>query len=441
MNCSKFDDSIENRKVKKLADTVRHELLKYVEAQTDQVSDDIKTDLLVDCCLAHFELTPHQVCIPGAMLLTLSNMLRKNISKLSINDQDLVQEICSVRLKEWTTDEIKAAEEEDALYVMTLNTRFLLKEMQMTVCPTTMCPVPPRMSSLQLPPGQRFGPLVQPFVSDDTRFLVFEKVFTEISTDLQSTNFVGLQKELENELGKVAKPGSMNQNYTLAHRITAALQVLAECQSSDTKETELLDSLRHSLQARQMHRASLEQLAAGLRAVELAKQHHEEELQRAIKTMDDANKFSLTLDLPAPLRKVAEDHGTKLRLEAVSALIARRDEFARSDKGGLAHSLVVTYPLKRLVSKKVVVECGWLEKKDVSLMFSLKDGGVEITVLLRRSSTDSIVQKISLSEERLRVLRKADEGDIVELPSPEDRLLSFTTSKLVELLSDAAAGR
>lgn len=436
-----FGEGPEGREFKKIADYLKPEMAKYLNKQLRGVHDDINTQLLFAVCLAHYDSTPSKVLIPGSVLLSLSNALKKNITKLSINDQDMVAAICEI-IPEWSDDQIETAKENDNVEVMNIRSRFLLKEMTLTVCPSSQCPVPPQMSTETLEPGKIFGNLVRPFLGAEAEFSVFENVFKDIQVNLKSTTFRGLHKELGGEFLRVSKPGTPEANFGFAHRLTACLDRVEELMALDEKPEEIMNALRVLLASRQAHRDYCEQVDHGLRTASEAQKAHAVYVEQATKRFDDANKFSLTLSLPSPLVRAAKDCDLSLRLEPAKAAISRRLELGRSDAvRGMSYAPVVSHSLKRLVKKKVVLDCKQLRESEVRLTFILKDGGVNITVLQRRRSTETIVQKISLSEEKLRTLKKAEKGETVDLPSENQCLLRFSNAKLLELIADAATSR
>eukprot|EP00445_Apocalathium_hangoei_P021928 CAMPEP_0203894498 /NCGR_PEP_ID=MMETSP0359-20131031/37451_1 /ASSEMBLY_ACC=CAM_ASM_000338 /TAXON_ID=268821 /ORGANISM="Scrippsiella Hangoei, Strain SHTV-5" /LENGTH=1453 /DNA_ID=CAMNT_0050816805 /DNA_START=47 /DNA_END=4405 /DNA_ORIENTATION=+ len=439
-----FDDTnVEGRLLKRIGQRLKPILLKYCMDQMKDIADDIHTQLLFSVCRAHYDLKPKTVLLPSSVLLSLSNMLRKSITKLSINDHDVVAAICGDddnSIKEFSIQEVRNAKENDVLHVFRMESRFLLKDLRLTVCPSAGCPVPPATSTEPLMPGQNFGNLVKKFDPVEEQSSVFEEIFIEATCILQSTTFVSLKKEFEDELENVVKPGTASANIVLAHRLTTGLEKLAEFIELDTQEEELLDAFDAVLANRRNYCSYLNQLELGVRSVDKAKEKHDKCLEEAMRKYEGANKFSLTLQLPPTLLKVAQEEGVTLRLEGAADKIANREEFSRSEKvRGMSNNPVATHPLKKLLSKKVVIECLIpAEPKDVRVTFHLMNGGVDITILLRRKSTECVMKRISISEERLRTLKKAEEGETVGFPT-EEPLLKFSIAKLIELIADTAA--
>jgi len=441
-----FDETnLEGRLLKRIGQRLKPILLKYCMDQMKDIADDIHTQLLFSVCRAHYDLKPKTVLLPSSVLLSLSNMLRKSITKLSINDHDVVAAICGDEdnsIKEFSIQEVKNAKENDVLHVFRLDSRFMLEDLRLTLCPSAGCPVPPATSTELLMPGQKFGNLVKKFDPVEEQSRVFEEIFIEATRTLQSTTFVSLKKEFEHELQTIIKSSTACANIGVAHRLTTGLEILTEFIELDTQEEELLDAFDAVLANRWRYCSYLNQLELGVRSVNKAKEKHVECLEEAMRRYEGANKFSLTLQLPPKLLKVAQEEGLSLRLEGAADKIANREEFSRSEKvRGMSNNPVATHPLKKLLSKKVVIECLIpAEPKDVRVTFHLMNGGVDITILLRRKSTECIMKRISISEERLRTLKKAEEGETVGVPT-EEPLLKFSIAKLIELIADTAAGR
>lgn len=425
-------------KVVALIQKIRDELLRYVLDQVRTVSEHSSTPLVVDVCLSHFDMKRHTVMLSSAACMHLSVMLKKYTSKLSINDQDPVAKLCKT-IKDWSPSEIKEAREENNFHVFQINTRFLFTEGKLVICNSSKCAVPPRMSSVTLAEGESFGELVETLQLDDTRFLVFENVFIA-AKDFTSKRLRDLKVELENELSTV-----QGQDFGIAHKLSICLEKIQELLALRADSDELIEPMKACLDARRAYLAYLTDLETGLNQVERAQARHRRELAQVTKEMERISEFSLSLRIPKKLSEAAERSGKPLRIATAQATISRLQEFGRSTAvKNLSYSPMVTHSLKHLKNIRVVVSHNIdksCKERDIYLNFHLSNGGVEITVLVRRNGGDRIIEQVGLVEERLRDLRKADDDATEKLGATVPFLVEFNSSQLVKLLADAAAGR
>jgi len=430
-----------DRLLRKYMTSVRNTLLTYLKGQINKVLlDNTRSLMLLDVGLSHFDLKPHMVMLTTTACMQLSNMLARNITKLSINDQDPVAELCK-QIPLWEPHQIEAAERQDKLHVFQIKTRFLFDEKKMVICDSSNCPVPPRMSSVVLDPDLQFGDLVKPLMEGDTRFKLLETVLVESKSDFQSvTSLKALKAELEKELSTMT-------NYSVSHQLTISLERIQELITLDAGVDDILTPIKCCLDARKKHLGYLRDLEKGLRSVKKAQRAHARALQEAEEMQAAINNFTRVLKPPKRLKEAADQCNKQLRLEVVHETVTRFEEFGRSPAiKDLSFSPIITYTLKKLTKQKVVVsQSPQLDKQEVKISFLLANGGAEITVLVKRNGSDKILKQFALTEDKLRSLRKADEDATLELPegapATGDMLVTFNRAKLADLLFDAAAGR
>merc|ERR1740121_234413 len=268
-----------------------------------------------------------------------------------------------------------------------------------------------------------------------------------IKKPLVSSEFKSLLAEFHAIREDAEKPGSANHDFSLVAKIYDCVERLEELIRMDSKPQEMLRCIIRNIEDRKTQHDYLEKVSQGLSNIHKAMRKHQKSVADAEWRLGKALTFSLTLKPNEKLGQIAEECQKELRFDAANKVITKTSEFGRSQEQiqDLSYWPCVSHKLPLLLRRKAVLQDGtqkWLLdlQSDVRLTFLVRDGGVAITVLLKRKGVESIVRVINLSEETLRDLRKQDIDD-TELMPPDKPLLKFASSQLCDIVSDAAAGR
>jgi len=440
MIADNFDSTTEGKLLKRTAKDVKNELIAFLIAQMHDATDDIQTSLLFSVLKSQYQIKTKSVQLRASVLMQLSNMFKKNMNKLSINDHDLVAEACRP-IKAWTDEEIEQEEQRELYHTFMIDSRFLIKETRLSICPSSFCPVPPSLSTEMLSIKQQFGVLVRSFrpVEEHTRLL--EECLVQVTCELKAETFDKLRKEFAEEIAEQIRPG---RDIILANKLMQAQEKIQELKELDLREEELFESLEKVMANRKEYSAYLSQMYYGMRQVEAMKRRHEKDVQQALASYEAANRFQLTLQLPSPLIEAAKDLGVQLHLESAAERIQSREEFVRNaNVWHHKNDPVMTYPMKKLLSRKVVVrfadaDASKLDARELRVTFHLRGDGVDVSLLLKRHTTESVLQKFHIAEASLRNLQKSDEKATIGFPE-ETPVLVFSQTKLVEMLGEIAA--
>jgi len=437
----------DNQAVDNIRRQLKPELLTSIADSLIGVVDDTDTQLTVDLYISHFDRTRHYVSMRTPTLMKLSNLLRRNLSKLRLNENDAVDRLCE-KIGEWTAEEIQAAEKNEHMHNFIMNTRFLLKESNVVICSASRCPVPPRLSA-HLHSSEEDSMLVAQFTGDPgTKYSggqLLEELLYELGP-IRGTTFDDLTEELKKMLNECE--GKSPPDYTMAHRLSQGISTIAELKKLEATPTDLLEWMVSCLADRDRHSIYLEQVHNGIESIDMKCREFYSDLEEAKQELRQALHFSRTLHLPQQMVKQGRAQGVRLKLDVVAGRTDDGEDFGRKKVQGCSYAPMVTESLVHLKKEHIITKVSpWLDHMDqagthVHFTFALMNNGLDMTVTVSRTKgwkvIKSNVKQLRISEEKFRELRRAQEGAVVELPEEGEPLVVFASSKLVMMLAKIA---
>jgi len=426
-----------------IAKGVKSEFLKWIMDTTAAagLSAHMKRDtqVIIDVYTAHFDRTPHHVSFPTSILMNLTNLLREYASTLRLNEDDAVCHLCNL-IGAFSAEEISQAQADEGIHNFVMNTRFLFKEKIVTICTTSQCPVPPRLSAIGVNQAQS-ATLVATFTGDDNPHRLLEDLLRDIDSLQSSATFDELKAELEKMLAQ--SMGSKTQpNYNLAHQISEVLTHIEEVRIVKGTDA-LMEEMVRSIMLRDRHRHYLEMVQTGIESIRQAKQRHAALLKEAESEIAWATAISQSFQLPKKLTQAA---GSTALSFATAAQRLQKQGGGRTAIMGLSYGPTMTYTLHKLKKDHVVVGCPGLEQVEqhVQLTFYVLDDGLDITVSVRKRhngrTVQNTVKQLKVSEAKLRELGYCEAGATTDMPIGGQAKLVFECSNFVALVKGLARG-
>jgi len=421
--------------------TLKPELLHYLVEQATW-PDDTNTMLTVDVYITHFDRQKHFVTMPTSVLLKLSNMLKLNENKLRLTEHDAVEQICH-KIGDWDPDVIKEAEKNEKLHNFVMNARFLFEDQNMTICRTSKCPVPPKLSASAVRGGDDEGPMVvdtyQPESADNPR-RTLEELFRDLEP-LESTDFNEMKTEFEELMKKYSS--KTPPNYDMTHRLAAGLRKIDELRNIEAHTSDVLQFMADSLGARDRHRLYLSQVEVGATQIQKVKEQYYTDFNLAIRELKAATEFSTDLVLSTKLLAGCAAGGITPKMQTIALSMQKFSSFDRKAMpAGTSFTPTVTLPLSRLKKDKVVVEIlDPLTSLQKGMQFTLSvtdDGGCEIAVASTVGKSMSVLKRLTITSEKLQDLKRAEAGEKTQLGEPP--VLVCICSNLVNLITKLSTG-
>jgi len=431
-----------------MAKVLRMELLKFMIDQVNGVTDDTDTQLTIDLYLSHFDRTPHVVSMDSPTLMRLSNMLSTNLSKLRLNQQDPVERLCT-NIGTWTEDDIQAAEKEPSTHNFLMNTRFIFQDKDVVICNSSRCPVPPRLSAAfagGAGAGESESRLVATFAGDsNSKFsggAFLQELLCEIPA-LVSTTFDDIKDEME----KFHKDAMNKQppNFALAKNLKQGIETITNLQACEATPLDVLEWMADAVTQRDRHKRYLEQVHTGIDSIRKANNRNTKLLREAESELTQALKFSRNLALPPVMVQMGRSQGKNCKFETVSKNLSDLKDFGRKGVKGTSYNPMISKSLLELRKERVVEWVDpWLDQVEqaggtAQFTFILTEAGLDLTVsVIRSKAVKSNLHQMKISEEKLREMRQAERGSVVELPVGEKPIVKFVSTQLVAFLAKMA---
>lgn len=430
-----------------IAKTTRPEMLKLVMDKVEDCFDDTDTLVTIDIYLSHFDRTVHSIQVRTSMLMRLSNLLRRNLTKLRLNQDDPVDRLCEM-IGEWKAEQITAEEKgRDAIHNFTINTRWLFQEKRMVICPTSRCPVPPRFSTTSSEDGGNFeGEFLMRSYIDKSKYYdqisVIESLFYELDP-LTSTTFDNLSTEMRQKQNECRA----KSNFELAERLARGIKGIEELKTVGCSPGEFLQWMGDAASERMMRKRYLEDVKREISSIRWAEKRHARELVEAETQLQGALNMSRNLSIPKTIAHQAKDAGLRLKLDMVSKQMKQVDEISRKEIKNCSYSPMVTKTLQQLKRERIVQSVDpWLESVErnggqVNLTFTLTEKGATVVIAIARQqywrTVRSNVRYLQISSERLKDIQRSSEDDLMDLPedNPLLKVLSVNLGSMLHKLA------
>jgi len=439
-----LDDGVEKEQLlESIARATMPEMRKFLMDQVSDAFDDIDTLLTIDLYISHFDRRHRFVSVSTPVLMKLSNLLRRNLAKLRLNQEDPVDRLCEL-IGEWSEEAIRAAEANPTIHNLTINTRFLFQEKRMVICGTSKCPVPPRLCAGEGEEGERSSSsmLLAPFrVNQNSKYSScrsLEELFHELDP-LESDTFDRLIKELhqkqEDYKGK--------SNFSFAQRLGEGIQTVETLKHMGATERDLLEWIANSVNERDRRRRYLEEVKREIASISWAAKRHAREMIEAEEELEQALDMCRNVRLPKSFKEHGNEAGKRLMFDKLSKQLESIPDLSRKGLLNCSYSPMITKSLQQLRRENIVKEVDeqlqGVERSggSVQITFILVDSGVDITVSVSRVKAGRTVRNnvtyLKITEERLRDLRRAQEETVVGLPADRP-LVKFFSANLVAML-------
>jgi len=420
-------------------------LMRYLYNQSS-IADDLQTKLTIDVYISHFDREDHIVQMPTSTLLKISEMLKSNESKLRITENDVVEEITK-HIGRFSAEEIREAEDKEQLHNFRMNSRFLFTDKTMTICKTSNCPVPPRLSASYSSGSAEptYVAVYQPESFDNPR-RALEGLFRDLDP-LSSTSF----KEMKDEFEKLMThySNATPANYEMTNLLATGVQKIVDLINVEAQPEEVMSFLAESLAKRNEHREYLEQVDKGKFEIEKWEKEYNQQSQRASLELKQCLMRSMDLNLPGKFGMIEREHSVQFKFSsAVKKKFRFGDLNPKEMPEGCSYQPTCTYTLSRLKKDRVVrelkvkAEDSARMEKYCQLIFHIQnEGSVHVTIGMvgpsgsTKGKSIQTMKRHRIDATQLADLRRAGHDDIFPLDP-----IVFESKALAELITKLALG-
>lgn len=423
----------ENRILLAASKTLKIELLKYLKKQAEEV-DDLDRQMMLDTYLSHFDRSRHTVMMSTVNLMKMSNLLKKHINKLRIMENDSVERNVQ-KIPTWQQQDLDNSKAHDHMHNFFMNVRFLFTHKDVVLCKDSRCLMPS-----QLVGTVESKSLVSVFQGEDEESprKVLEKLFRDRELEtFTSKKFPELQVEFEVMRSNYKQKSP--PDYDRMQLLQRGIRMIEELNNLEARPKDVLDLMKVSLVERARHYRYLQAIEENIDTINSRKK----EYMMRINTkgvqhteLKQALDRSMDFDMPQFLKNQSGLYFVKIA-ESMTGL----KDAKQLRELGCSSTPMATYSVPDLKKKKVLdsVNPKFAEmQKNMKITFRVvASGGVDMAVNIVTGGVQNNVKQLSVSEETLQEMKRADKSHKVELRNNnEDVFLTVMALKFVDLVSD-----